>query len=132
MEKVVRISATLPKDTLETLENVMRDVGIKKRSHAISKAVELFIDENKMLTREGGEECVGTVSYIYEHRKELLDRLLDLQHEHSDIIISTLHVHLDAERCFETLVVRGRMEKIRRLINGLMSMKLKNVGYKVL
>lgn len=109
----------------------MREKGIRKRSNVITKSVELFIEENKMLSRKEGEECVGTISYIFEHRRELLDKLLDLQHEYSNEIISTLHVHLDVERCFETLVVKGEIGKIRQLINGLMDMKLKNIGYKI-
>lgn len=131
MKGVERISVTIPKDILNTLENIMKEKGIKKRSNAITKAVELFIEENRMLSRGGGEECVGTISYIFEHKRELLDKLLDLQHEYSNEIISTLHIHLDVERCFETLVVKGKIEKIRELINGLMNMKLKNIGYKI-
>ncbi|MCX8188882.1 MAG: nickel-responsive transcriptional regulator NikR [Nitrososphaeria archaeon] len=125
-----RISVTIPKDVLNALENIMKEKGIRKRSNAITKAVELFIEENKMLSRKE-EECVGTISYIFEHKRELLDKLLDLQHTYSNEIISTLHVHLDIERCFETLVVKGKIEKIRELINELMNMKLKNIGYKI-
>ncbi|MBC7090965.1 MAG: nickel-responsive transcriptional regulator NikR [Nitrososphaeria archaeon] len=132
MERVARVSVTIPRDVLNRLEKVMKNAGIRKRSHAISKAIELFIDENMMLAKSGEDEGVGTINYIYEHGKELVDKLLDLQHEHSDVIISTLHVHLDLERCFETLVVRGRMEKIRKLINSLVDMKLKDVSYKIL
>ncbi|MCS7185092.1 MAG: nickel-responsive transcriptional regulator NikR, partial [bacterium] len=116
-----RISVTIPKDVLNALENIMKEKGIRKRSNAITKAVELFIEENKMLSRKE-EECVGTISYIFEHKRELLDKLLDLQHTYSNEIISTLHVHLDIERCFETLVVKGKIEKIRELINELMNM----------
>lgn len=132
MERVARVSVTIPRDVLNRLEKVMKDTGMRKRSHAISKAIELFIDENMMLAKSGEEEGVGTINYIYEHGKELVDKLLDLQHEHSDVIVSTLHVHLDPERCFETLVVRGKMEKIRKLINSLVDMKLKDVSYKIL
>ncbi|MEM0053333.1 MAG: nickel-responsive transcriptional regulator NikR [Nitrososphaeria archaeon] len=131
LEGVKRISVTIPKDVLNTLENIMREKGIRKRSNAITKAVELFIEENKMLSRRGEDECVGTISYIFEHKKELLDKLLELQHKYSNEIISTLHIHLDIERCFETLVVKGKIEKIRELINGLMDMRLKNIGYKI-
>jgi len=132
LERVVRVSVTIPSEVLDKLEKVMKDMGIRKRSHAISKAVELFIDENMMMAKSGEEEGVGTINYIYEHEKELVDKLLDVQHEHSDIIVSTLHVHLDVERCFETLVVRGKMEKIRKLIYNLVGMKLKDVSYKIL
>jgi CopG family nickel-responsive transcriptional regulator len=132
LERVVRVSVTIPSDVLDKLEKVMKDMGIRKRSHAISKAVELFIDENMMMAKSEEEDGVGTINYIYEHEKELVDKLLDVQHEHSDIIVSTLHVHLDVERCFETLVVRGKMEKIRKLINNLVGMKLKDVSYKIL
>jgi len=130
--RAVRISITLPKKVLEELEQSMQEIGIKKRSAVIRKAVEAFALENRALSKKGKEECVGTISYTYEHdRKELMDSLLDVQHDFGKVIVSTLHIHLDSERCFETLIIRGKTSKVRILINHLRRLELTNLNYQV-
>ena len=130
--RAVRISITLPKKVLEELEQSMQEIGIKKRSTVIRKAVEAFALENRALSKKGKEECVGTISYTYEHdRKELMDSLLDVQHDFGKVIVSTLHIHLDSERCFETLIIRGKTSKVRILINHLRRLELTNLNYQV-
>ena len=61
--RAVRISITLPKKVLEELEQSMQEIGIKKRSAVIRKAVEAFALENRALSKKGKEECVGTKFY---------------------------------------------------------------------
>lgn len=41
-------------------------------------------------------------SYVYDHAaRDLARRLTHSHHEHHDISIAALHVHLDTERCLE-------------------------------
>jgi CopG family nickel-responsive transcriptional regulator len=129
-EKAARISITLPRQTLEDFEKSMSEIGIRKRSTAVRKAMETFIRENRMLSGKEDAKSIGTVSYVYTHdRRDLVDQLLDIQHYFGNIIISSLHVHLDAERCFETLIVRGKAGDIRTLINRLLGLELSNINY---
>jgi len=131
-DKAERISITLPKNILEDLGKTMREIGIKKRSMAVRKAVELFVRENEALRKKGEEESIGTVSYIYNHEKrDLLDKLLDIQHHFGKIIISTVHIHLDPERCFETLIIRGETKMIKELINELRRVEATNLAYQL-
>ena len=49
--------------------------------------------------------------------------MTEVQHDHGDLIISTLHVHLDHDNCLEVLVVRGEAERVRSLANQLIATK---------
>jgi CopG family nickel-responsive transcriptional regulator len=49
--------------------------------------------------------------------------LTDLQHEHRDVIISSLHCHLDHDHCLEVLAVRGKSAPIKKLADELIGAK---------
>jgi len=67
---------------------------------------------------------VGTVTLIYDHHTRLLpEKLTDLQHEYHDVVISTLHAHLDHERCLEVVILRGRSKRVQQLADRLISIK---------
>ena len=47
----------------------------------------------------------------------------DIQHHYSDIIISTMHVHLAFDKCLEILAVQGPIERVQTLRNALQKLK---------
>ncbi len=69
-------------------------------------------------------EAVATISLVYDHDvRDLTSKLTRFQHRALDMITSTLHVHLDAHRCLEVLVVRGPYGRVRDLADSLISVK---------
>ena len=58
----------------------------------------------------------GPSPSVYDHHTAgLTDTLTELQHEYHDLIISTVHVHLDEHNCLETLIVRGSPWEAKQL-----------------
>jgi CopG family nickel-responsive transcriptional regulator len=49
--------------------------------------------------------------------------LTELQHDHHDLILSTLHVHLDHHNCLEVLLLKGPAQDVRHLGEKLASTK---------
>lgn len=47
----------------------------------------------------------------------------DIQHHFNDIIISTLHVHLEYEKCLEILAVSGPYQRVKKLKDDLQRLK---------
>ena len=47
----------------------------------------------------------------------------DIQHHFHDIIISTMHVHLEYEKCLEIIAVSGSYERVKKLKNDLQRLK---------
>ncbi|MFX1257846.1 MAG: CopG family ribbon-helix-helix protein [Promethearchaeota archaeon] len=47
----------------------------------------------------------------------------DIQHHFKDVIISTLHIHLEFEKCMEILAVSGQYERIKALRDRLKKLK---------
>ena len=44
-----------------------------------------------------------------------------IQHDDHDLIVTTLHVHLDHHNCLEVLVLKGEPTRLRALANKLIS-----------
>lgn len=58
--------------------------------------------------------AVGTLTIIYDHHvRDLTERLTEMQHELGEKVHSTMHVHLEHDRCLEVIVVRGRADVLR-------------------
>jgi metal-responsive CopG/Arc/MetJ family transcriptional regulator len=51
----------------------------------------------------------------------------DIQHHYNDIVLSTLHIHLEFERCMEIIAVSGPYERVKTLHESLQ--KLRSVVY---
>ncbi len=72
--------------------------------------------------REKGREMIGTITMVYNHHtRGLSDSLTDLQHHFHDLVISTMHLHLDEDNCLEVLVVKGKVNKIKSIADKLIS-----------
>ncbi|MGD9944526.1 MAG: nickel-responsive transcriptional regulator NikR [Burkholderiaceae bacterium] len=90
------------------------DAWIARRAYDNrSEAVRDLIRER--LNRDGNVDdapqgwCVATLSFVYDHHDHTVaNRILDLQHRHHDLVVSSLHTHLDHDHCLEVAVFKGR------------------------
>jgi CopG family transcriptional regulator, nickel-responsive regulator len=65
---------------------------------------------------------VGTVTLIYDHHARLLpEKLTHVQHESHEVVISTLHAHLDHDTCLEVILLCGTSGKVQALADKLPS-----------
>lgn len=61
-------------------------------------------------------DAVGTLTIVYDHHvRELGVKLTEMQHELGEQVRSTLHVHLDHDRCLEVIVLRGRADHLQAI-----------------
>jgi CopG family nickel-responsive transcriptional regulator len=73
---------------------------------------------------EEGGEVAGAITFIYDHHKrDLLNRIMDLQHDYQTIIISTQHIHLDHDNCLEIVAVKGTAGDVLELADALKALK---------
>jgi CopG family nickel-responsive transcriptional regulator len=92
------------------------------RSSAVADTVHVQPIEH--FQQFGRVEIVGSITLVYNHHHHhLQDLLTDLQHGHRDIVIATLHCHLDHHNCLEILAVRGKAIKVKRLADELIAAK---------
>jgi CopG family nickel-responsive transcriptional regulator len=117
-----RISVSLPSVLLKQFDEMMEEKGYDNRSLAVADMVRDSLVEHRQ--RFGSGEIVGTITLVYDHHKQHVQATLtDIQHDHHEVIISTMHVHLDHHNCLEVLLVRGRASLIKKIADELIGAK---------
>mgnify|MGYP000100214135 CR=1 FL=1 len=119
---VVRFSVSVPRDLARQLDQMTREKGYANRSQAVADLIRAGLVEHRQ--NLGNQEIAGTITLVYDHHKQHVQATLtDIQHDHHEVIISTLHVHLDHHNCLEVLVVRGRAATIKKIADELIAAK---------
>ncbi len=118
-EGITRIGVSLPKNLLDEFDRIISTRGYSSRSEAIRDAIRNYISEYKWLESEKGE-VVGVMVIVYDHNvRGVSDVIIDLQHDFGEIVTSSTHIHLNKDQCLELVLVRGRMEEIKKLVDRL-------------
>jgi CopG family transcriptional regulator, nickel-responsive regulator len=93
MADLTRISISLEENLLEAFDRLITAKGYATRSEAIRDLIrDLLIRQE---ARNQREEQVAVVTMVYDHHaRELAAKLIDKQHHHHDLVVSSLHVHL--------------------------------------
>ena len=119
---VARISISLPPNLLEELDNVIQRIGFD-RSKAIQQAIRDFITSYRIESDQKAS-AVGTITLLFDHDIPGLEaELTDVQHQHSALISSTTHIHLDGHHCLLVIVVKGQAKRIHQLTITLQSLR---------
>ncbi|GHS89333.1 putative nickel-responsive regulator [Campylobacterota bacterium] len=121
MEKIIRFSASLPKDLLQTLDEQIIAKGYASRSEFIRDLIREQITQDRW--QDGEAEVFGNLTLIYDHhQRELAAKMIEIQHDHNAAILCSTHIHLDHHNCMESIILRGKpaeIEAIAIAIGGL-------------
>jgi CopG family nickel-responsive transcriptional regulator len=119
MIKIIRVGVTFPPDLLKDLDEIIGKMGYESRSKAVQDAVRLFVSERKWLQEDESNQT-GVLLMVYDHEvRGLESELTEVQHHHSSLISSTMHIHIGEQDCLEAIAVKGKASEIRRLSNEL-------------
>lgn len=116
-----RFTISLDARLAREFDALIRARGYRNRSEAVRDILRQQLEAHRLRTDQA-PFCVGSLSYIYNHQeRELAERLTAYQHNHHDLVVSTMHAHLDHENCIESVIVRGRTHDVRRFADALMA-----------
>jgi len=119
---VVRFTVSVPRVLAKQLDQMTREKGYDNRSLAVADMIRAGLVEHRQ--NLGNHDIAGTITLLYDHHKQHVQATLtDIQHDHHEVIVSTLHVHLDHHNCLEVLVVRGKAGTIKKIADELISAK---------
>ncbi|TNJ39803.1 nickel-responsive transcriptional regulator NikR [Chlorobaculum thiosulfatiphilum] len=117
MSDLYRFGISLERELIEAFDRHIKAQGYQSRSEALR---DLIREELLRKTTAEGGTVAGAIVMTYDHHKrELVNRLIDIQHDFHDLIISTQHVHLDHENCLEVIAVKGNAPEIEKLSSAL-------------
>ena len=122
MGKLTRFGVSLDEELLEPFDALCAVKGYSNRSEAIRDLIRKALVAEEWQQAHG--QGAGTLTLVYDHHKnDLARRLTQMQHDEHDIIIATLHVHLDHHNCLEVLILKGEAARVRALADKLISCK---------
>jgi len=128
MSKLIRFGVSLEEDLLNKFDRHIKRKKYTNRSEAIRDLI-----RSELIKEEWTEnkEVTGAITIVYDHHtRDLVNKVLDVQHDHHNCILSTQHIHLDHHNCFEIIVTKGKSKEIEELYLKLKSLKsVKHAGF---
>lgn len=116
-----RFTISLDETLAQSFDRLIRERGYANRSEAVRDMIRREL-ETRRIAKEEAPHCVASLSYVYNHHeRRLAERLTDLQHHAHDVVVSSMHVHLDHDNCLETLFLRGHTEEVRAFAEKLIA-----------
>jgi CopG family nickel-responsive transcriptional regulator len=129
--EIVRFSVSLEADLLDQFDRYCKEGKFATRSEAVRQLLRDTLTAHAW--ESDAQDAAATLTIVYDHhRTHLTERLLDLQHRHTDMVVSTMHVHLDHDNCLEVIVLRGRAGALQKMASELRGLKGIHKGQLVL
>ena len=116
-----RLTMSLDDDLAEAFDALVHERGYENRSEAFRDLLRHDLVQVRRAELPEGP-CVAILSYLYNHhQRQLANRLTDMQHAHHELTISSTHAHLDHDHCIETVILRGRTDKVQAFAQSVIS-----------
>ncbi len=153
MEDYKRFTVSLPQDLYNKFEEFRNKLGISRSDAIRKAMHFFMIqEENISVVSENVVGCITLMmthehvdlnhehphgeDHDFEHNHDYSSRSIyanvqqtdeilknDIQHHFHDIIISTMHVHLEYEKCLEIIAVSGSLQQVKKLKDDLQRLK---------
>lgn len=128
MSNLVRFGVSLEEDLLLQFDSLIKKRKYTNRSEAIRDLI-----REELVKKEWTEnkEVTGAITIVYDHHaRELVNKVLDVQHDYHTCILSSQHIHLDHHNCFEIIVTKGKSRDIEELYQKLKALRnVKHAGF---
>ena len=122
MGKTIRFGVSLNSDLLDKFDALCEERSYPNRSEAIRDLIRgVLVERQQQIT---GAEIAAVLTLVYDHHvSDLSQRLVEIQHDEHDVILTSVHVHLDHHNCLEVLILKGAGDAIKRLADKLIATK---------
>lgn len=107
-----RLTISVDDDIAQAFDELIEKRRYKNRSEAFRDLLRRELAQDAFEGKNG--ECVAVVSYTYDHHaRRLSSKMIEQQHDHHNLVISSMHVHVSRNKCVECVVMRGSFDRIR-------------------
>ena len=121
MSQLVRFGVSLEKELLERFDKRIREKHYPNRSEAFRDLIREDLVKKEWVE---GKDVAGAITLVYDHhRRELVNKLIDIQHDFHELIVSSQHIHMDESNCLEIIAVKGNPKRIEELAYKMKSTK---------
>ncbi len=118
---VTRFGVSLESELLEALDKYVVENNFPNRSQAIRQLIERNLVEKKW---QCNNMVAGAITMVFEHhRRELINRIADIQHDYHAEILVVQRFQLSSEISMEIIAVRGQSYRLTELSDKLIALK---------
>lgn len=120
---LMRFSVAMPEDLLVKFDHLVARRGLaKNRSEVIRDLVRDALVED--MCAMPGRLVMGTLTIVYNHHaNDLQEKLHNIQHDYLDMIVASMHVHIDHDNCLEIIVLKGETGLVQDVANMILGTK---------
>ena len=113
MKELVRFGVSIEKELLTEFDRDIKEKDYPTRSKAVGDLIRESLIKKEWTE---GKEVVGAITLVYNHHKrELVNKLTDIQHDYHNLVVSSQHIHLDYDNCLEIVVAKGKAKEVEKL-----------------
>jgi len=120
---LVRFGIAIPEELLIRFDNLVARRGLaKNRSEVIRDLIREALIEEQLDNPEA--VLVGTLTLVVDHQSAGLQQKIEqVKHAAHTLILSSMHIHLDAANCLEIIALRGCSADIKSFAESLLGIK---------
>lgn len=127
-----RITVTIDDDLLAAIDALCARKGYQSRSEALRDVIRAEFSRGEALAETSSSHARGhgVLSYVYDHHtRALASRLTSNHHDHSDLSVATMHVHVDHDHCLEVSILTGHVQAMQHFADSVSSQRGVRHGY---
>ena len=121
MSHLVRFGISIDHELIEKFDTLIKQKNYQNRSEAIRDLIRESLVEEEW---QHNQQIIGAIALVYDHHKrQLVNKLLDIQHNFHDVVLSSQHIHIDHNNCLEIMIVKGLSDLIKGFYNKIKAIK---------
>jgi CopG family nickel-responsive transcriptional regulator len=110
------VSVSMPEELLKRIDTFAEEHGYTGRSEVVREAARNLLGEFEDRRLEDRNLlAVVTVMFDYE-TSNVEQRMMQLRHEHEDLVSSNIHSHVGGHYCMELFVLEGSLEAVSTFV----------------
>lgn len=106
---------------MERFDRFIVESGHGNRSEAMRDLIRARLFEEDWGYGRG--IVLASVTLLYDHSKRRLTRQIEEHgHEHYDVVLSSMHIHVSHDVCMEVVVLKGEPTEVKRVADHLVGL----------
>jgi CopG family nickel-responsive transcriptional regulator len=129
-QRLRRFSVSMEEELLKLLDAHVKEGRYPNRSDALRAFVR---HQSTHRHQEMRGEVIGHISLVYDHhQRNLVNKILQAQHNTSAAVLGAQHFHLDHHHCIESILARGKARDLEALHKTLQALRgIKHVSFSI-
>ncbi len=110
------VSVSMPDELLSRVDEFASEHGYTGRSEVIREASRNLLGEFDDRTLED-RQLMGVVTVLFDYETTTVEnRMMNLRHEHEDLVTSNIHTHVGGGNCIELFILEGTLADISTFV----------------